>query len=258
MSTSDYNRLYNNVYTKNEVDNIIQSNSGGIIVDNSVFIELRLGPRFTAEQSANIANGSFTNLPIGSYWTKGSENFRIMARDQFYGYNGIDKHHLVVMPDTIYTMQKYNNSDTNGGGYNSSILKNYIINTYNPMITNAFGSNHVLSHTHDLTSGSYNSGTLTPTSDTKAWLINSYNVDGSKYQYETTYNWQEADMTQFPAFKYNTSLKIANYNDSANYWWLGSSSSSNSSYFCLVTSSGTVDRGIASVSPGVRPAFLLY
>ena len=245
MSSSDYDRLYNNIYTKTEVDTLIENNSS----NNMGFV--------TEEQLANISNGSFTGLPIGYYWTIFGDVFRIMAHDQFYGYNGINKHHIVVMQDTIYGFQKYNDTDTNSGGYSSSILKNYIMQ-YNAYITIIFGDNHVLSHTHDLTSGTYNSGTLTPTANTKAWLINSYNVDGIRFDEETIYNWQTADKTQFPAFKNDSNLKIGRRYGSANYWWLSTPRSINSKLFCYVASTGTVAGGLASNSYGVRPAFLLY
>ena len=218
----------------------------------------KLGDHVTVEQSANIVNGSFNGLLIGAYWTIDGTNYRIMAHDQFYGYNGIDKHHVVVMPDTIYSMQRYNDTDTNSGGYNSSVLKGYIENIYNPYIISKFGDTHILAHTHDLTSGNYFSGILTPTDNTKAWLINSYNLDGSKYSLETDYSWQDADKVQFPAFKYNTNLKITNHNGSASYWWLGSSRSYRSEYFCFVFSSGIVSYTYPSDSLGVRPAFLVY
>ena len=268
MSTSHYSKL-DNLYTKSEIDTLIENsgssgNSGNYGPEYTIiYEEIYLGDHVTEEQSRNIANGSFNGLLLGSYWTIDGTNYRIMARDIYYAtgelqYHDVVNHHVVVMPDTIYSKQKYNNSDTNSGGYSSSILKSYIENTYNPYITNAFGENHILSHTHDLTSGSYNSGTLTPTANTKAWLINSYNVDGQKYQYETNYSWKPSDKLQFPAFRNNTSLKISKYNGSASYWWLGSSRSNASSHFCLVTSSGTVSYNFASGSRGVRPAFLLY
>ena len=217
-----------------------------------------LGDHVTEEQLASIADGSFNRLPLGAYWTINDVNYRIMAHDQFYGYNGITRHHVVVMPDTIFSLQQYNGSKNNNiGGYNSSSLKTYIENIYNNMITNIF-RDHILSHTHDLSSGIHTGGTLAPTDNTKAWLINSYNVNGSKYEYETTYNWQEADKVQFPAFKNDTTLKISNYDGHTYYWWLGSSGSDSSSYFCFVTSSGMMDGYGANGSRGVRPAFLVY
>ena len=258
MSTSDYDRLYSNIYTKGEVDTIVQSNSGGIIADDTSYILMHLGNKVTTQQSANIANGSFVNLPIGAYWTINNVNYRIMARDQFYGYNGITTHHVVVMPDTIYILRRYNDVNDNSGGYVSSALKRYIELTYHPVITSAFGS-HILSHTHDLTSGSYTSGTLTPTANTKVWLINSYNLTGSKYSLETDYSWQNADKVQFPAFISNSNSKMAKYVTSNYPWWLGSSSSNTSYKFCYANSEGSVNNYDANYdNNGVRPALLVY
>lgn len=218
-----------------------------------------LGDHVTKEQFSDIANGSFISLPIGSYWTINNINYRIMALDQFYGYNGINKHHVVIMPDTIiYNLESYNRFNRNRGGYCSSELKSRIENTYNTIIEFIFGSNHVLYHTHDLTSGNYNDGKLIPVVGTKAWLINSYNVNGIKYSCETEYDWQDADKVQFPAFKKDNSLKKSTYNGHDYGWWLGSSLSGNSCNFCLVNPSGTVSYNYASSSRGVRPAFLVY
>ena len=273
MSSSHYSKL-DNLYTKSEIDTLIEnsSSSGNYGPDVNRYEEIYLGDHVTEEQSRNIANGTFNGLPIGAYWTINNINYRIMSQDHYYfvtphpilgniSYNGIDTHHVVVMPDTIYSKYKYkgtDNNDTNDRGYYSSDLKPYIQNTYNPMITNAFGANHILVHTHDLTSGTYNNGTLISTSATKAWLINSYNIDGEKYDYETSYKWQTSDKTQFPAFKYNTTLKIANYNGSADYWWLGSSSRYNSYCFCVMYSSGVFGYIRSALAHGVRPAFLVY
>ena len=216
-----------------------------------------LGEHVTEEQSAAIARADFSKLPIGAYWTIDGTNYRIMAHDQFYGYNCISTHHVVVMPDDIYSMHNYNNRDINTGGYIASTLKSFIDTIYVPHIIRVFGENHVLSHMHDLTGGDYNNDVLRPLK-TVAWLINSYNITGSRNLYGTYYDWQDADRTQFPAFKKDSSLMISKYNGSTDYWWLGSSNSVSSGYFCLVTSSGAVDGTDASDSDGVRPAFLVY
>ena len=228
------------------------------MIDNVTDNNNQLGDHITEEQSANIGNGSFTDLPIGSYWIIHGVNFRIMAHDQFYGYNGIDTHHVVVMPDSLHSTQIYNITNTNRGGYYNSELKKYIEDTYNPYITSIFGLNHVLSHTHDLTDGTADNGKLVSTANTIAWLVNSYNVNGSKCEFETSYSWQNADKIQFPAFKNDSNLKIAKHNRLVNWWWLGSSGSFDSTCFCIIEYSGDMDADGASYSYGIRPAFLVY
>ena len=224
-------------------------------IKNNEYVDKCLGDHITGEQSAAIARADFSELPIGSYWNIGGTKYRIMAHDQFYAYKDITTHHVVAMPDDAYSLQKYNTGNTNGDGYYNSELKSYIEETYNPYITSIFGENHILSHTHDLTSGSGSNGTLRRTANTKAWLINIRNVTGRQYINETNYSWQTADETQFPAFIYDWTLS----KDANGYsWWLGTTYSSGSVHFCYVTSSGSLGFDQASNSFGVRPAFLVY
>ena len=267
MSSTHYSKL-DNLYTKSEIDTLIENNSGsgGISVDYGPdyavkYEEIYLGDHITEEQSANIANGTFKGLPLGAYWTINNINYRIMARDIYYAtdtlqYHDVVNHHVVVMPDTIYSKQQYNSTETSSGGYASSSLKTYIENTYNPYITSIFGDNHILSHTHDLTAGTYRSGSISYR-QTKAWLINSYNIDGYMYRYETFYSWKPSDVLQFPAFKGNTELKAGK----GGSWWLGSSSSTYEGKFSYYNPNSSylgMNYTGAHQSVGVRPAFLVY
>ena len=263
MSSNHYNKL-DNLYTKTEIDTLIE-NIGGSDLGN--YQDISLGDHVTETQSANIANGRFKDLPLGAYWYMNNTKYRIMAQDQFYGYNGISTHHVVVMPTDSYGGSRYNayNNDTNVGGYVSSLLKTYVENSIYTMITNDFGENHILSHTHDLTSGTYNNGTLTPTTNTKAWLINSYNLNGSKYTNETNYNWQNADKVQFPTFYYNPDLKKLKYGGSiGRVWWLGTSANTSYRSFCYVDTGGSIGTAGSTyrysdyVDVSVQPAFLVY
>ena len=291
MSSTHYSKL-DNLYTKSEIDTLIENSSSGsgnnYGTDFDRYEEIYLGDHVTETQSANIANGSFDGLPLGAYWTINNIKYRILSQDQYYligflgNYNGIYTHHVVVMPDDIYKIpQMYNNTETsNDCYYGSNVMRPYIENTYNPMIINAFGENHILSHTHDLTSGTYKNGTLVPTDNTKAWLINSYNVNGTKYEYETDYSWKISDMKQFPAFKYSANLKYAKYNGSGTYrgsnytyvchYWLSTTNMNYYICFNAVNRYGGMDYSRADSSTyanqvnstykayGVRPAFLVY
>ena len=266
MSSNHYNKL-DNLYTKTEIDTLIENsgssgNSGDYGPEYFInYEEIYLGDHVTEEQSANIANGSFNGLPLGAYWTINNINYRIMARDIYYAtgelqYRDVVNHHVVVMPDTITYSTLYD-AKNNYGGYVNSNLRSYVEDTYNPYITSIFGDNHILSHTHDLAAGS-----VSGRANTKAWLINSYNVDGQKYQYENNYSWKPSDKLQFPAFKGNTSLKIAKQGSSVTSWWLGTAITvgSSSDMFSVVNSSGEVYYGFIGVgyARGIRPAFLVY
>ena len=257
MSSNHYSKL-DNLYTKSELDELIENSSSSGGYDPGVI---------TKEQSANIANGSFDGLPIGFYWTVSDTRYVIMAHDQFYGYNGIDTHHVVVMPDRVYSREVFHNTNINlgssNGGYSSSTLN--IQNTrlvYNYYLMNIFGMSHLLLHTHDLTSTRINqyNVNLYAAPNTIAWVINSYNIDGTKYQYENNYNWQDADKVQFPAFKNDSSLRTAKTTSGSgtDSWWLESySTATNGKDYCYVDTSGAVGITIHT-SHGLRPAFLIY
>ena len=225
-----------------------------------------LGDHVTDEQSANIANMSFKDISIGNYWNINNIQYRIMSINQFYNYNGIITPHVVVMPDSVFRNHMYNKLPTNDGGYLHSDLKNYIGSTYNSFIRKAFGKNHILSHTHDLTSSDRGKFTLAPTRNVKAWLINSYNLDGSKYLYEFDYNWQDADKTQFPAFKYSANLRVTREKTQrcitrhiGKKWWLGTPMNTNrSTDFCVINAYGNICMYSSDYSYGIRPAFLVY
>ena len=227
--------------------------------DINYYPHLCLGDHVTYDQMTSISDGSFDKLPIGAYWSVYGIKYRIMAHDHYYGYNDITTHHVVVMPDTIYSLQKYNNSKTNNGGYINSNIKDYIDKNYDHYIINIFGDNHVLSHPHDLTDGVRNNGELTTVPETKAWLVNSWNLEGTDYSYVTKYDWKLGDMRQFPAFRYDPALKEeSKYGEKTSPWWLSTSCSYNDVNFAFVSSEGTVLTDYGDSLIGVRPAFLVY
>ena len=275
MSSSHYNKL-DNLYTKTEIDTLIENSSSGgfdINIDindyNNIWDYQKavtnaanklsngdIGDHVTTEQSANISNGTFKGLPIGAYWTIDGIRYRIMDRDIFYGYNSISTHHVVVMPDTCYSLQKYNNTDANNttGGYVASDLKKYIDNTYNPYISNIFGDNHILSHTHDLLACDGNNLTRPPVPTiVKAWIINRYEVLNQNSDWVTYL--QNEDKITFSAFTLVSNLKKTSYN-----WWLSPIHSGGyySDYSNIINTSGEFEYKTSNYTFGVRPAFLVY
>ena len=244
MSSSHYSKL-DNLYTKSEIDTLIENVSEP---DN-------IGDHVTETQSANIANGSFDGLPIGSYWKIDGTKYRIMDIDTFYGYNSISTHHVVVVPDEIYgTTRPYGTTD-NGGSYLGSTIKTYIENTYNPYIISIFGNEHILTHLHDL--NNYHS---LVTYNVKAWLMNSYSLDGSRYTDEYLYSWKDADKRQFRGFNIDLNLRTGiNPNSGArSAYWLCTTRDSYAGYACSVSYRGSVTASTTNSSLGVRPVFLVY
>lgn len=95
-----------------------------------------LGSELTAEQKASIADGSFTDLYLGDYWTFGEQKWRIVDFDYFYGAGDTTctTHHVVVMPDTYLLTGALHTGSTNAAlGYNkfsshtNGVLRNNVV-----------------------------------------------------------------------------------------------------------------------------------
>lgn len=216
-----------------------------------------LGCSLSKEQITNIRNGSFKDMMIGQFWEFYNVRYRIVSHDQFYGYNGIDKHHLVVMPETIYRLCEYDLSDTTTGYVGSNVFK-FINEAYEPYITAVFGEDHILSHSHDLPGMSE----LITVPNVKAWLPNSYNTHGYSYPFQMLYDWQDTDKTQFPAFAYDIELRETTrlgYADKDS-WWLSTivpHSEDMACMACCITKDGVVCYSPIKSKLGVRPVFLV-
>lgn len=228
---------------------------------SNMYNPVYLGDSVSTEQYKNIAEGNFNGLPIGGFWRIHDRVFRIMAHDQYYGYNGIKKHHLVIMSDGCYTKEPYVDDafgcafDIEKGSYIDSNVAYYLCEVYDEIITTIFGEKHILEHIHDMPS-EYDDLELTPDDEAKSWLINSYNLDGKKYANELAYKWKREDKIQFPAFKYNEKLKKSNVT-----WWLCTASNiskTEKNMFCAASKEdGKVISDFGHKEHGIRPAFLL-
>lgn len=239
--------------------------SSGAGAHNSIYRGKNLGTSVTAAQWAAIADGSFTDLYIGDYWTIGNVNYRIAAFDYYLNSGDTDctTHHAVIVPDTcLYNAQMHNTSsggyeagaaNTTTGGYVGSDMYKSNLEQAKTTIKGAF-SGHVLKHRIYLTnavangraSGGawcdsevdlmceqmvYGSGIFSPVSDGSNVPAN-YRVEKS----------------QLPLFQHEPS-RICNRNN----WWLRDVITA--SYFALVAGNGIATCDNASHSLGVRPAF---
>lgn len=78
-----------------------------------------LGDIITADQLANIRNGSFKNIWLGDYWLRNGIVWRIVDMDYWYGI-GLPKfqqHHLVIMPDHPTDFRQTNYSPPGNAGW---------------------------------------------------------------------------------------------------------------------------------------------
>lgn len=113
-----------------------------------IFRGKNLGTALTAEQKANIQNGTFKDLWLGDYWVINGVNWRIVDMDYWWncGDTAFTKHHLVIMPDAnLGANKQMNTTNTTEGGYVGSLMYTSNMNDAKTMCTGAFGDN-ILTH----------------------------------------------------------------------------------------------------------------
>ena len=252
---------------ENAAASVIDILSSGAGAHNSIYRGKNLGASVTAAQWAAIADGSFTELYIGDYWTIGDVNYRIAAFDYYLnsGDTSCTTHHVVIVPDTcLYNAQMHNTSSggyedgaantTDGGYVGSDMYKTNLANA-KATIKSAF-SGHVLNHRIYLTNAVangrasdgawydsdvdlmceqmvYGSGIFSPVSDGSNVPAN-YIVEKS----------------QLPLFRHEPS-RICNRDN----WWLRDVITAYN--FSNVAYGGYATCLTASSSYGVRPAFAI-
>ena len=223
-----------------------------------------LGTSVTNDQKTAIANGTFTDLYVGDYWTINSVNWVIADFDYWYqcGDTTFTKHHLVIVPAASLYSAKMNDTNTTGitveggaGAYVGSLMYRENLDSAKTTISNAFG-NMVLTHREYLqnaVSNGYASG--------GAWfnstvdLMNEPMVYGSYIHTagsngSTIVNRYTIGKQQLALFRLNP--KAINIRA---HWWLRDVVSA--AAFAAVNGYGAANCGNASFSYGVRPAFAI-
>lgn len=163
-----------------QVDNGVLSLLLSPVMHRNIFRGKFLGNSFTAEQRANIQNGTFDDLFIGDYWVINGVYYRIVDMDYWLGCGQsvpdptkavvsadirMIKHHLVVMPDSALYRAKMEDSATGCGktGYANSAMFKTNLNNAVTMVTAAFGE------------------ALTPHSELYATKVTNGTITGFKY-----------------------------------------------------------------------------
>ena len=240
---------------ENAAASVIDILSSGAGAHNSIYRGEDLGTSVTAAQWAAIADGSFTDLYIGDYWTIGGVNWRIAAFDYYLnsGDTECTTHHVVIVPDTCLYSAPMNGTDTTTGGYVGSAMYTANLEQAKTTIKAAFGSAHVIVKREYLTNavnGNAPSGWAWFDSDVE--LMNEVQVYGSVAwgaHDGNGYNVASGD-GQFPLFMVDRT-KLHNRED----YWLRDVSSA--IYFSLVSLGGYATSLNPSYSSGVRPAFCI-
>ena len=230
--------------------------SSGAGAHNSIYRGKNLGTSVTAAQWAAIADGSFTDLYIGDYWTIGGVTYRIAAFDYYLrtGDTDMTTHHVTLVPDASMYNYGMNDSDVTTGGYVGSKMYTTGLADAKTTINNAFGSAHILTHRQYLCNAVSN-GKPSGASwyDSTVELMTEQNVYGGKVfgagnDGSTVPTLYTVDKSQYPLFAFRPDL-ISN----RNWFWLRDVVSA--AYFAIIYNYGTADCGNASYYIGVRPAF---
>lgn len=229
-------------------------------VKNAIYRGKYLGDSLTAEQSAAIRAGTFDDMFIGDYWTIGGINYRIADFDYWLrsGDTECTTHHVVIVPDTgVGENKQMNTSNVTTGGYVGSAMYTTNLAAAKTVITNAFGSGHILTHREYLcnavTNGRPSGG---------AWYDSAIELMSESMVYGSPFFEPTSDGSTVPAI-YSVACKQLNLfrhrpdliSNRITYWLRNVVSAA---FFAYVSAGGYATYDHASGSLGVRPAFAIY
>jgi hypothetical protein len=224
---------------------------------NAIYRGKSLGTSVTSAQYAAIANGTFTDMYIGDYWTIGGVNYRIAAFDYYLncGDTSCTKHHVVLVPDTCLYNHVMNDTNITTGAYVGSKMYTEGLEQAKTTIKAAF-SGHVLSHRIYLSNATSNGrASAGAWCDSEVDLMCEHMVYGNGVfspvsDGSTVPNNYRVEKSQLPLFQHEPS-RICNRAT----WWLRDVITA--SFFANVSGNGYADYYYASDSIGVRPAFCI-
>lgn len=215
----------------------------GAAAHNAIYRGKYLGDTVTAEQTAAIADGSLEDLFIGDYWTMSGVNYRIADFDYWYrtGFpeaSRVEKHHVVIVPDTSIATGQMNGSNTTSGGYRNSLTKSKMNDTISALPPEI--RSRLLVHNALL------DGTWTETS---VDLMNEIMVYGC-YILADNSNKQTSENRQLSLFRMSPQARYAG----GNYWLRNYA---NATDFTLVSYYGDASKDAATSTYGIRPVFAI-
>lgn len=239
---------------------------------NQIFRGKDLGTELTSTQLSKIRDGSFDDLFVGDFWTIDDRVYRIADIDYYLGTGdqgeGLQSHHLVVVPDNSLYNQRFNANDTNANGYFGSEMYKSGLNSAKSIISTAFPS-AVLSH-RIIVSNAVTNGNVTGYAwvDSTVDLMNECMVYGHPHflsgPYGTTvpsiYTESKTQLALFRIAPKFINAKIEN-DDGAmvrSSWWLRDPISTQfSGTNCVGFNGSQVLPSVESTKVSVRPAFLV-
>jgi hypothetical protein len=175
-----------------------------------------------------------------------------MDINPYYGISesGISsRHHVLIVPDQIFKLNKMTKSNSNTSGYKGSYMYSTVIPTIDSNLYAIFGD-HLLSYNEIV---STDNSTSTTTVSVRSILMNEMEVFGKK-----TYSKNISGLLnyQLPGFKQNSDLKIGYYNGNAKQYWERDCCGT-TNFCCVYTNGSASDNNGYNNSYGVRPRFLL-
>ena len=272
----DINRL-REFKSKLNAQNVFESWPDGAEAHNSMWGGRDITAAFNnGTVSANIANGTFRDIFPGDYITKQvtisgtayTVNWVIADCDYWWHKgeqgNGMETHHVVIVPQAPIFSANMNATNTTEGGYAGSRMYKETIPACATGIVSAFGASHILTFrdhlTRDLNASAVSSGITVFVGAPNwngAWHSQQCNLMSEAMVYDGPHCASSAldNITatrQMSAFR--LSEKLINYNRV--WWWLRDVVSS--ALFAVVGGAGDVGTISASdARGGVRPFALL-
>ena len=238
-------------YLVNNGGGALASNAGA---HNSIFRGKSLGTSVTDAQIEAIDAGTFDDIFVGDYWVIDSQVYRVAGFDIFLGMgrpSAFTDHHAVIVPDASLLSAAMNPTDTTEGGYAGSDAFTTALGQANDIVESAFGEAQVLSHPELLSTSVSSAGgpTSWAWSQTKCNLLSEGQLFGRSISISNRFNIGIA-YSIFPLFALAPQFLI----EGDNYWLKDVAGSTS---FSLVSYTGAVNGGAASLSQGIRPYFCL-
>ena len=225
--------------------------------------------------SRRIADGTFRDIFPGDYITKSvtisgttyTVNWVVADCDYWINKgdqnNGMETHHVVIVPQAPIFNARMNSANTTEGGYKGSEMYKNVIPACATGIVNAFGSSHILTFRDGITNSvdtSYISSGIPQFTGTPVWWGEMVSVQCNLMSEKMVYGApvcsagaMDNTMATRQMSAFRLSEKLINYN--RQHWWLRDVVSSAS--FAFVFGFGYAAPGDASVVRGVRPFALL-
>lgn len=121
-------------------------------IHRNLFRGKNLGNTVTEAQKTAIQNGTFEDLYVGDYWVIDGVNWRIVDIDYWMlcGDTSLERHHLIIMPDTSLYNAQMDDTNTTTGGYVGSNMYTENLEQAKTSISNAF-NDMVITHREYLT-----------------------------------------------------------------------------------------------------------